>query len=238
MKILAINGSPKGKKSITYLMVEEFLKGAKNLGAKTEHILLSKMKINHCIGCFTCWTKTPGICIFDDDMKEILKKEKNCDILIFATPLYVDNVSGILKNYMDRCITSAIPFVEKDANGETVHILNRKSPKIVAISNCGFPEQSNFIVLKTLFKRIARNMHSEVIAEIYRGEGPLLAAEDMGLNKIIENYKMLLQKAGKEIVKNLKLSDATKKELEKPLIPYDSYIKAANKHWKKYYPKN
>ncbi|KPK32999.1 MAG: hypothetical protein AMS24_02600 [Chlamydiae bacterium SM23_39] len=233
MKILAINGSPKGKKSTTYLMVEEFLKGAKEEKATIEHILLSEVKIHHCIGCFTCWTKTPGICVFDDDMKKILKKEKDCDILIFATPLYVDNITGILKNYMDRSIPLESPFIEKDSGGEAIHILKRKNPKLVVISNSGLPEQSQFIVLKTLFKRIARNMSTEVIAEIYQDEGPLLTSADIKLEKIIKHYKLLLQKAGKEVVKNLSISKKTQKELEKPLIPYDSYIKTANIYWKK-----
>jgi len=230
MKILAINSSPKGKKSTTYFMVENFLKGAKEIGAETEHILLSEKKIHHCIGCFVCWTKTPGICVFDDDMKELLKKDS--DILVFASPLYFDNISGLMKNFMDRCIPQALPFVEKDCNGEARHVLKKKKrPKLVVISNSGFPEQSHFIVLKTLFKRIARNMHTKVIAEIYRSEGPLLLTKDKRQEPIIEKYKMLLQKAGREISQNLTLSDQTQQDLEKPLIPYDLYLKSMNEHF-------
>ena len=70
MKILCVNGSPKGRKSTTYLMAEEFLKGARGRGAETDHVLLSDKKIHHCIGCFSCWFKTPGRCFFEDDMKD------------------------------------------------------------------------------------------------------------------------------------------------------------------------
>ena len=80
MKILAINGSPKGKKSSTYIMVESFFKGAIEKGAETFHVLLSEKKINNCMGCFTCWNKTPGKCIFDDGAhtwRIRLRKNKN-----------------------------------------------------------------------------------------------------------------------------------------------------------------
>ncbi len=225
MKILAINGSPRGKKSITYLMVESFLKGAKENGAETEHILLSEYNILHCIGCLTCWIKTPGICIFQDDRKKI--NTSDSDIIIYATPLYADNVSGLLKNFMDRSFSSLNPLMEKDANNEAVHPTIKKT-KIIAMSNSGFPGQSNFDVLKVLFRRLARNKQSELIAEIYRDKGPLLGFNDKNLKNIIQNYILLLEKAGKEVVQNLKISDGTQTELEKPLIPHDLYIQNHN----------
>jgi len=232
MKILAINGSPKGKKSVTYLMVDELLKGAQELGAETDHVLLSQKKIHHCMGCFSCWTKTPGKCIFDDDMKTIPSKE--CDILIFATPLFVDNVSGLLKNYLDRSIKFGLPFMERDAHGEAIHVAkDKKFPKLVVLSNCGFPEQSHFVVLKTLFRRMARNMHTEVIAEIYRGAGPLLKVDDRELEPIINNYKSLLRRAGRETVQNGALSHDLQQDLEKPLIPHDHYLQSLNSHFER-----
>lgn len=54
MKIIAFNGSPKG--------------------AEAERFFLKDKKTHHCIGCFHCWIKTPGKCIFDDDMTELIQK--------------------------------------------------------------------------------------------------------------------------------------------------------------------
>jgi len=233
MKILAVNGSPRGERGNTFIMVEEFLKGARKLGAQTEHILLSKKNIKHCIGCFACWVKTPGTCVIKDDMSELLPK-LDVDILIFATPLYVDNVSGLMKNFMDRMIPVASPYFEKDENGESVHRFeNHSKPKIVVISNCGFPEQTHFQVLELLFKRVARNMHSKVIAEIYRGEGEMLKNKSFLLKPILHRYKKLLRRAGEEVVNNGEISEKLKLDLEKPLVPYDRYIKGANDHWDK-----
>ena len=121
MKITAFNGSPKGKAGNTFIMIEEFLKGAKNAGAETEHVLLSEKKINHCTGCFACWTKTPGKCIFEDDMAALLPKLTSSDVIIYATPLYVDNVTGVMKDFLDRHIPIGDPRFETDEYGETRH---------------------------------------------------------------------------------------------------------------------
>ncbi|NWF91859.1 MAG: SCP2 sterol-binding domain-containing protein, partial [Syntrophaceae bacterium] len=64
MKILAIQGSPRPKASNTEVLLQEFLKGARSQGAETETIYLKEKKIHSCIGCYTCWTKTPGVCVF------------------------------------------------------------------------------------------------------------------------------------------------------------------------------
>jgi multimeric flavodoxin WrbA len=104
MKITAFNGSPRGDKGNTYVIAEEFLAGAKDAGAEVEHILLAGKEIKHCLGCFTCWLRTPGKCAISDDMKDLLPKVMNTDVIVFATPLYVDNVTGLMKNFIVRLL--------------------------------------------------------------------------------------------------------------------------------------
>ncbi|MBA4380669.1 MAG: flavodoxin family protein, partial [Anaerolinea sp.] len=67
MKIVAFNGSPRGRKSNTDRILLPFLEGAREAGAETEVIYLQGKKINHCLGCYTCWTKTPGVCVHKKD---------------------------------------------------------------------------------------------------------------------------------------------------------------------------
>ncbi|MDD5616543.1 MAG: flavodoxin family protein, partial [Candidatus Methanoperedens sp.] len=62
MKIVGISGSPRTKGN-TDILVQEALKAASELGAKTEFIALSGKKIKPCNGCGTCRTdKSKGIC--------------------------------------------------------------------------------------------------------------------------------------------------------------------------------
>lgn len=232
MKITSFNGSPRGEKSNTNLMVEAFLEGARDAGAQTENFFLTNKTIKHCLGCFTCWTKTPGKCVIKDDMTLLLPKVLESDIVVLATPLYVDNVTGIMKNFMDRLIPLFDPHFAKDASGECRHVKRyEKYPKYVVISNCGFPERSHFQTLQLLFRRMARNSSSELIAEIYRDAGEVLANGSLLLKPLIWKYKRLLKKAGEEVVKDMKISEATGKELEKPIISPESYIEHANKHF-------
>ncbi|MBC8471530.1 MAG: flavodoxin family protein [Planctomycetes bacterium] len=232
MKVTIFNGSPRGKKGNTHVMVKEFSKGAGQAGAEVENVFLVKKKIRPCRGCFTCWIKTPGKCIIKDDMAELIQKFGESDIVVFATPVYVDNVTGIMKNFMDRLIAGLDPHFEKDEGGECVHISrSEKQTKLVVISNCGFPEQSHFQVLELLFKRVARNMRSEVIGEIYRSGGGILREAPLILKPVISKYKKLLQTAGMEIVEKQRLSEETRLRLEKPFISDEQYIAAANERF-------
>jgi multimeric flavodoxin WrbA len=235
MKILAINGSPRGKKGNTFIMVESFLAGAKAAGAETEHVLLAERQIEPCKGCFSCWLKTPGKCVIKDDMTEMLEKIKTKpDIVVFATPLYVFNVTGLMKNFMDRTVPLADPHFDKDESGLCSHASkNSYGPKLVVISNCGFPEQEHFKALHGFFEIYAQQSHGKLLAEIYRGQGGILNNDSLLLRPFISHYKKLLETAGSEIVKNEKLSDDLIAKLNKPLVPIDMYIKEANKNFDK-----
>ena len=212
-------------------MAAEFAKGAEDGGAQVENVFLVKKTIQYCRGCFACWTKTPGKCVIEDDMAELLDKVRSSDIVVFATPLYVDNVTGIMKVFMDRIIPLAEPHFDKDETGECRHPMRQKMPNFVVISNSGFPEQDQFQVLRLLFRRIARNCSAEVVGEIYRGAGELLGARDLMLRPFLARYKKRLRKAGMELAQTGRLSQETMAQLEKPLVSDARYIKGANKHW-------
>lgn len=233
MKITVFNGSPRAERGNTHVIVEAFLEGASKAGAEVENIFLAKKKIGPCLGCFTCWTKSPGVCAIKDDMAGLLPKFI-ADIIVFATPLYVYNVTGIMKNFLDRMIPVADPHFEKEQDGESRHVKKPGNvPKLAVISNCGLPEQIHFKVLELYFRVLAKNMHTELVAEIYRGGGEILKEKNLMLAPLLWNYKGLLKKAGKEVVEKGKLSEELKKKLEVPIIPEDMYIKAANDEWNK-----
>ncbi len=232
MRITAFNGSPRGKGSNTGVMVSEFLAGASAAGAETEQVFLSQKEIDHCMGCFRCWTATPGKCVINDDMTDLLERVMSSDLIVLATPLYVDDVSGIMKDFMDRLIPLADPHFEQDANGEWRHVKRFSSyPDIAVISNCGMPGRQHFQALQLHFKRMARNFHSKVTAEIYLDMGELLRNQVLILKPVIAMYKKSLRKAGGEVATDGVISPKTAAKLEKPLINGDMYIKEAHKHW-------
>ncbi len=113
MKILAVNGSPRGAIGNTEVILQAFLKGVREAGEEAEVIYLKDKAIKHCIGCLSCWIKTPGVCIHKDDMPELLEKLKSTDIIIGAMPLYIYTVPGLFKDFMDRMIPLAQPYIAK-----------------------------------------------------------------------------------------------------------------------------
>lgn len=115
MRILAISGSPRGKNGNTERILRPFLEGARKAGAVTDTVYLKEKNINHCTGCYSCWTKTPGVCIHNDDMPGLLEKVCHADILVFVTPLYVYTVSGLMKDFMDRMLPLVKPFLVGDS---------------------------------------------------------------------------------------------------------------------------
>ncbi|HOV72402.1 MAG TPA: flavodoxin family protein [Candidatus Hydrogenedentes bacterium] len=236
MKIIAFNGSPRGPRSNTHAIVAPFLEGAQAAGAETENVFLVDHDIRHCRGCYVCWIKTPGRCIIEDDMAGLLGKMAAADVIVFATPLYVDNVSGIMKQFLDRLIPAADPHFYKDENGECRHIPREgmlASKRFVIVSNCGFAEVSHFQVLRLYFRRMARNINSRVVGEIYRTEGELFPLKMPGLSPILDAYRDRVRTAGRELVETGAISETTSARLEEPLIPEALYISGANRWWDK-----
>lgn len=232
MKVTVFNGSPRKDRGNTHVIVKEFLKGVKCAGGSVKNVFLADKKIHSCIGCFNCWKE--GECVFYDDMPGLIDDFINSDFVVFATPLYVDNVSGLTKNFMDRLIPVVSPYFEDDNNKESRHCKKYDNyPGFVVISNCGFPEQSHFQVLKLLFKRVARNTHSRVVGEIYRSMGEALQTNHWLGKRLVNVYKRWVRKAGKELVIEGCFSNKTKKKLKNPLMPKFVYNFYAKKEWDK-----
>ena len=97
-KILLINSSPRKRNTYKLLTSIENILIAQ--GFQTEIINLNDYKINFCSGCEMCILK--GDCYIKDDVKVIIDKIISCDGLVIGTPVYLNNMSGILKSFIDR----------------------------------------------------------------------------------------------------------------------------------------
>lgn len=231
MKIAAINGSPRGKSSNTHSMVSAFLQGAQAAGAETLQIMLADKEVKHCQGCFSCWLHTPGRCVLQDDMADILSLCEGANILVLATPLYVDNISGMLKDFVDRMIMKGNPHFQKDPQGECRHLKNsdRPSPRLVMMANCGFPERSHFQVISHWITRMALNMHTEVLGEFYVAQGSLLSQASQYSS--VAAYLHGLENAGRQLALGQTVAADTKQLLEQDFVSDDVYIQSANSYF-------
>ncbi|MBP2133505.1 multimeric flavodoxin WrbA [Methanomicrobium sp. W14] len=102
MKVLGICGSMR-KTGNTSVLVKKILDYVKDEGCsefETDYLSLSGLKISPCTGCEKCREKK--WCILKDDWDTIAEKMTGCDVLVIGSPTYFYDVSGQVKNLIDR----------------------------------------------------------------------------------------------------------------------------------------
>lgn len=232
MKVLAVNASPRGKDGFTDRILQPLLDGMRQTGAETEVIYLANKNIHHCIGCFSCWLKTPGKCVFDDDMEPLLRKMIDVDLIIYATPLYFFTMTGLLKDFFDRTLPLALPFMAKTQSGITTHPPRYpgKHKKYLLVSPCGFPELSHFDALVATVKKIAAAGECEYLGAILRPSAGLIDTNVLQ-PAVIKEYFALLKEAGKQLIEKNKIDPDIHKKLQQPWISVDDFVTNANEYF-------
>lgn len=228
IKILVLNGSPRGENGNTQTLVDAFLRGIssgeKNIEIKS--LFLEKLNINDCRGCFNCWSKTPGKCIFEDDMSNILKDYIEADIIVYATPLYYYGMTSILKKAIDRLIPLNKPYMVKKENGYThPPRYKEKNHKHVLISTCGFPERHHFDNMIEHFNIITGKLDEAIVCT----EGELLRIKE--LKDICKEYIDSVEKCGFEFISQGYINKSTHDELKKDFVDVKTFVDMANMYW-------
>ncbi len=116
MKLLALLGYPR-KHGHTARLTDLFLKGAAAAGAEIQREDLATLDVRPCIGCFACWTQTPGQCSQKDDMDRLLTLFLDADLILIASPVYAFSVSSYIKHFMERTLTILSPGAEIGEDG-------------------------------------------------------------------------------------------------------------------------
>ncbi len=103
MKIIGVCGSP--RKGNTEWMLRALFAAIEHSGAEVELLLLRKMDVRMCRGCLACeegGRERKGECKIKDDMAAVYPKLLAADAIVLATPGYMELLSGLLKNFLDR----------------------------------------------------------------------------------------------------------------------------------------
>ncbi len=232
MKIMAINSSarPEGQTK-TKMMLDSLLEGMRDAGAEVEVVDLRKKKIKYCIGCYSCWTKTPGTCTLRDDMtSELFPEWLASDLVVYATPLFHFTVNAQMKTFIERTLPVLQPFFAKMGE-ETIHPLRHPHPKVVMLSVCGFPELSAFDQLSS-WARYIFGRSGNLVAEIYRPMAEVMAMPQMKA-KAAEIYEAT-RSAGRQIVENGCVSAGTMADITCDLMedPNRFLKNSGNLMWK------
>ena len=103
-----------------------------------------------CIGCFSCWLKTPGTCAIKDLGQSISSHFILDDVVTLITPIYYGAYSSAIKRVLDRNIPNIMPFFRK-FKGEIHHAQRYKKRATLFIiaynEDLTSEEEANFLAI-------------------------------------------------------------------------------------------
>jgi multimeric flavodoxin WrbA len=103
--LLQSSGRTKGNTARILAIADKALRAeAKRVGEpiELETLHLAELDVRPCTGCRSCFNKGEASCPLKDDMPQVKAKMREADGLILAGPVYVNDVNGIMKNWIDR----------------------------------------------------------------------------------------------------------------------------------------
>ncbi|MCH5353538.1 MAG: NAD(P)H-dependent oxidoreductase [Acutalibacter sp.] len=228
MNVLVLNGSPKGERSNTLKLTKAFLEGfTQNQNADTEIVDIYKLNIRECLGCFVCWSKTPGKCAVTDDMTELLQKLLRADVVIWSFPLYYYSLPSRLKMVVDRQLPLTLPFMDGDAGaGGHRPRYDMSHRRNVVISTCGFyTAAENYIAVNAQFDRL---YGKDGYTALYCGQGELFRVPQLSART--DEYLGYVKQAGVEFAAGT-ITAATQAKLNELLYPREVFEQMADASW-------
>jgi multimeric flavodoxin WrbA len=123
---------------------------------------LNSMKISNCIGCFSCWVKTPGKCVFND-LSEFYHHYITADKVIFIAKVSKGFVTGNMKTLFDRMLPLFLPYIVYDT-GESMHVPRyEKYPDIEFYYKDSFANEEERKIYADYIQRVFYQFHSNTI---------------------------------------------------------------------------
>ncbi len=159
MKALILNGAKTRDIEVDRFQ-EVLLEELKGLQWDADAVRLRELTVTHCVGCFECWIKTPGICRFKDAGPWIAQSFIQSDLAVFVTPVTFGGYSSELKKALDRAICLISPHFIK-INGEVHHQARyQRYPRLLVFGLREHPCGESDAIFRKLVGRNALNLHA------------------------------------------------------------------------------
>ena len=228
MKLLALNGSHRGDQGHTRFLIDRLFEGAAAAGADCEVITLAKLKINRCLGCDQCQVDGRLQCVFTgkDDAQAVFGLMAQADLIVYATPVYIFNLSASLKTLLERfyglCHVDSLLATD---SGRLFHHVDRAvcSKPFVSLICCDNLESDTPRTVRTYFRAFSQFMDAPHVGELVRNGGLLAGyghdpAAARRLPKLPEIYAAYAQ-AGRELATAGRIRPATQGRANQELVP-------------------
>lgn len=131
-----------------------------------KYIDLSKLKITNCVGCFGCWTKTPGKCVIRDDAVKVYPYIAKSDSVIYVSHIKYGTYDTVMKTMLERAIPVQQAFIRL-LDGETHHVQRDVALKKAVIIAYGDISDDEKELFSSLVERNAKNMNFESFEIIF-----------------------------------------------------------------------
>ena len=126
----------------------------------TYELDLTRTTVRDCVGCWSCWWKTPGRCVFHD-LDELYRAVVAADRVVILSRVSLDFVSGNLKTLFDRMIPLALPFISYKT-GESRHVPRyEKHPVFEVYYEGEFSSEEARVLYEEYMSRVADQFCSE-----------------------------------------------------------------------------
>ncbi len=229
MKILAINGSHRGRRGCTQLILDKIAEGVTAAGGEMETVILAEKKINSCLACDHCsQAETRGHCVFEaaDDVKAIFEQIRAADIIVYGSPVYAFGLTGRMKTFIDRFNStgtgSGLVLTE---SGLIFHPVDKQivGKPMVVLTLCANLEQETVKNTLSYFSTFARYVDAPIVGTLVRKMSMLLEKK---ADPLVQEVLTAFVQAGHELVLRGKISRSTEKKAAQPLlkIPFLDFL--------------
>ena len=236
MRIVAINGSHRGRRGFTQVLLERMKAGAEEGGAEFSTIVLAERKLSRCLGCEACQAAGARLrCVFDgrDDVEDIFAEMRKADILVFATPVYVFAMSSLLKSLLERInSTCDTGDIRVSRSGLVFHQIDAElcSKPFVLVAPFGNIDAETAQSVLSYFRSFSRFMDAPMLAALPRSGAFILeeAVKTAGaaLSPVMSTALGAFLEAGRDLAKRGRISTAIILRATRSVIPMPPPVRA------------
>ena len=125
----------------TEIMADAFLEEAQKKGHDVVKINVGQMDVIGCMACESCFDND-GVCVFEDDMQDIINVIDETELLVLASPIYWFDITAQLKAVIDRLYVRVV----KGFNiKETVLLLDSGSDGVFNAAIAMYKDMTSFL---------------------------------------------------------------------------------------------
>jgi len=223
MNVVTLNASPYGARGNVGRLLAAFTEGLRDEGCEVTAFDVPKLDIKDCRGALFCWHSAGERCVHNDDMGQITAAMEGAGLLVLATPLYVDGMTGALKTVLDRMVRRVSPSLElHEGRLRHIDLTDGHPTPMMLLATCGLWHLDNFDPLVAHVRALSHSHRSPYAGALLRPHAP--ATLSVGLDSPeVQAVLAGARRAGREMGRDGAMSDEAVQAVARPLLGIEAY---------------